>query len=369
MNATILPPPLPDSPFSNSYAEARDKFLAAAQGRGAVLDSHVHPLTGFHGESLAMDVACLGDASSPKALLLSSACHGIEGYCGSGVQLALLNDAERCRRYAASGVAIFLVHAINPHGFSFGRRVTEDNVDLNRNTQDFSAPLPENPGYEELAALLVPDTWPPSAANEAAIADFIERRGLAAYQAAVSGGQYRHPEGLFFGGHAPTWSQRRMRQFLRVHREVWRHLGWIDFHTGLGPNGHGERICANRDDASALARTRAWWGEGVTSIYDGSSSSAPLTGLLWLTVQQECPDTQYTGMALEYGTEPVPAVIDALRASSWLGVHPDAPPALQASIRAQVRRAFYTETEAWREAIVRQGLAAIDEAICALQVA
>jgi hypothetical protein len=78
-------------------------------------------------------------------------------------------------------------------------------------------------------------------------------------------------------------------------------LGWIDLHTGLGPSGHGERIFACRDDAAALARARAWWGAGVTSIYDGSSTR-PLSGLMWMRRLRECPQAEYTGIALEYGT-------------------------------------------------------------------
>src|SRR5205814_8817574 len=67
---------------------------------------------------------------------------------------------------------------------------------------------------------------------------------------------------------------------------------WIDLHTGLGPSGHGERIFACRDEAPALARARAWWGDEVTSIYDGTSSSAKLTGLMWLAAYEECPQAE-----------------------------------------------------------------------------
>jgi hypothetical protein len=56
-------------------------------------------------------------------------------------------------------------------------------------------------------------------------------------------------------------------------------------HTGLGPSGLGERIYAGKDDAAAVQRARQWWDGGgatpVTSIYDGSSTSAFLTGLMW----------------------------------------------------------------------------------------
>jgi hypothetical protein len=63
-------------------------------------------------------------------------------------------------------------------------------------------------------------------------------------------GQYGHPQGLFFGGQAPTWSQQTLRQVLREHGRRARHIAWIDLHTGLGPNGHGELIFACRDDAA-----------------------------------------------------------------------------------------------------------------------
>ena len=76
-----------------------------------------------------------------KLLLLSSACHGVEGHCGSGVQIFALHDAEWRAKARAQGVAVLYVHALNPHGFSHGRRVTHENVDINRNFLDFSKPL------------------------------------------------------------------------------------------------------------------------------------------------------------------------------------------------------------------------------------
>ena len=83
----------------------------------------------------------------------------------------------------------------------------------------------------------------------------------------------------------------------------------------------------------------------VTSIYDGSSSSAFLTGLMWGSIPQECPQAQYTGIALEFGTVPLLETLQALRAEQWLQLHPDAPQALAASIKQQLKDAFHTETD------------------------
>jgi len=357
------------SAFSQTYAEARDKFLAAAEAAALDVQSHLHPLLGRDGERLAMDVARDGPADAERVLIVSSACHGVEGYCGSGVQITLLGDAAFRAEARAAGVAVLYIHALNPYGFSWWRRTTHENVDLNRNFHDFGQPLPANPGYEELAGLLVPHDWPPSDAVRAGIEAYAAKHGMAALQAAYSGGQHTHPEGLFYGGVNPTWSNVTLRHVLRDEGGRARRLGWIDLHTGLGPNGHGERIFACRDDAAALARARAWWGDAVTSIYDGSSSSAPLTGLMWMAAEQECPQAEYTGIALEYGTLPLMEVFDALRADQWLENHPETSEEQRLAIKRQIRDAFYTDTDEWKRRIVEQGVEVSMQAVRGLRAA
>jgi len=258
---------------------------------------------------------------------------------------------------------VLYVHGLNPYGFSWWRRTTHENVDLNRNFRDFIQPLPRNEGYEAIAHLLVPATWPPSNDVEQALRGYATAHGERALQTAISGGQYHYPEGLFYGGVNPTWSNVTLRHVLRDHGRRCERLAWIDLHTGLGANGHGERIFACRDDAATLARARAWWGPEVTSIYDGSSSSAPLTGLMWLAAYEECPQAQYTGIALEYGTQPWSEVISALRADQWLENHPEVDDARRQSIKRQVRDAFYTDTASWKQRIVEQAFDAARQAV------
>ncbi|MDO8419263.1 MAG: M14 family metallopeptidase [Rubrivivax sp.] len=352
--------------FAPSYAEARAKFLAAAGAAGLDVVSHRHPLLGHDGELLAMDVARLGADDASALLIVSSACHGVEGYCGSGVQNALLADAAFHAAANAAGVAVLYVHALNPWGFSWTRRTTHENVDLNRNWHDFSQPLPRNAAYDDIAHLLVPATWPPAPEVEAALAAYRAEHGERGLQAAVSGGQYEYPEGLFYGGRNRTWSQQTLRHVLQEHATRCARLGWIDLHTGLGPSGHGERIFACRDEAAALQRARAWWGPQVTSIYDGSSTSALLSGLMWTAAYQEAPQAEYTGIALEYGTLPIGEVITALRADQWLENHPEAPAAQRDAIKRRVRDAFYTDTDAWKQRVVEQGVEAARQAVAGL---
>jgi hypothetical protein len=358
---------LADDVFSSTYGQARDRFLAAARHAGLEVVGKLHPQKGSEGEDLAVDVALDGDVNASKLLILSSGCHGVEGFCGSGVQLASLLDPGLREHAAGKGVAVLYVHALNPHGFSHLRRVTQENVDLNRNFHDFAKPLPVNEAYRELHPLLLPDEWPPNESNKAAIREYIASKGEAAFKAAVSGGQHEFPTGLFFGGTSPTWSNLMLREVLRAHGQRAARIGWIDIHTGLGPSGVGERIYAGRDDAASIARARTWWdGKGatpVTSIYDGSSTSAFLTGMMWSSIHDECPQAEYTGMALEYGTLPSAEVVEALRADHWLHLHPEAAAPLSKRIKQQLKDAFFTDTDEWKVQVLRQAREALHQAV------
>jgi hypothetical protein len=116
-------------------------------------------------------------------------------------------------------------------------------------------------------------------------------------------------------------------------------------------------------DDAALQRARAWWGPNVTSIYDGSSTSAFLTGLMWSSAYQECPQAEYTGLAMEYGTQPMEQVMMALRADHWLHQHPEAPAAQKARIKQDLMDAFYTDTDVWRSQILAQAQEAMHQAV------
>lgn len=351
-------------PFGADYADARARFLAAAKARGLAVDSRVMPSSkGAHGEELASDVAILGKVGAERLVVVSSGTHGVEGYCGSGCQVELLADDAFCSEVATSGAGVLFYHAVNPHGFSYERRVNEDNVDLNRNFRDYSRTAARNDAYAEVHGFMLPPTWPPDDAARAALGAYVAKHGVAALQAAVSSGQSEFPDGLFFAGTTATWSNRTVRAVLREHAAKARRMVWIDVHTALGPWGHGEKIYAGLDDTSMLARTRAVFGADVTSFYDGSSTSAKLSGLLFHAALEECPQAEYAGIGLEYGTVPIDRVLDALRGDHWLALHPQAPAGLRASIRRAMRTAFYDDSPAWQARILAQARVAALQAL------
>lgn len=353
--------------FAPSYARARVQFLEAAATAGLSIESHPHPLPGHEGEALALDVVRDGPPDADRLLVVSSGCHGADGFCGSGVQVFALHDAQWCAKARDAGVATLYLHALNPYGFSHLRSTTHENVDLSRNFVDFSQPLPVNAAYREIAHLLIPPTWPPDASHQAALEQIIAHRSRVALLATLSRGQHEFAQGLFFGGMAPTWSHRTLRQVLRQHGGRATRMGWMDLHAGQGANGQGERIFAGGDDAAAAARARQWWGGAGTtplaSIHDGTFAPAFLAERMCCALRDECPQAEITGITLQFGTESALEVLQALRAEQWLHLHPEAPPMLADQIRAQIRAAFYDDTDAWKGQVISQARQALFQAV------
>ena len=241
-----------------------------------------------------------------------------------------------------------MVHALNPFGFAWVRRVNEDNVDLNRNFIDWSQPLPPTPEYDAIADLIVPREWTQAEQDRtfAALLEYVNDVGLDRMQAIVSAGQFTNPTGVFYGGTGPVWSHQWLRSWATARLADVTRLTIIDLHTGLGESGHGELIGSEPSDSADHQRAAQLWGD-VRSMFDGDSVSAVITGD-WLAVaQQLAPRAAVAAAALEYGTVDPITVLQALRADAWLHSHGDPNGAEAPAIRAQVRAAFADDSPEW----------------------
>lgn len=329
--------------LASDYAVSRARFLDAAKALDARLDAYVHPLSGPAGDRLATDVAYLGNPNAPTRLLVISGTHGVEGFAGSACQTRWLTEGVT----ASDDLAVVIVHALNPYGFAWVRRVNEDNVDLNRNFIDFESSLPANLGYDELAGALVPDRWDDETQEATAkvLLGYATEHGFPDLQAAVSKGQYTHPTGIFYGGSEAVWSRKTIRSISSSYLAGVERLGVIDLHTGLGERGIGEAI-AEEPDASERTRLEDWYEE-FTVPTDGTSVSAVVTGDILAALKRWLPNAETTAIALEFGTVDMVAVSNALRGDAWLHAHADplGPEALP--IKAALSDAFAPGDEDW----------------------
>jgi hypothetical protein len=216
-----------------------------------------------------------------------------------------------------------------------------------------------------LAAAICPDDWSEAGRRQAwkTLVDYGARHGKAVWQHAIAGGQYRHPAGIFFGGSAPTWSRLTQTRIFAEYLRGATQVAIIDFHTGLGPWGLGERIVTDARGSESFTRAARWYGSGVASPYDGTSSSSPIVGDGLTAAVGLLPSAQVTGMALEFGTLPVENVLEALRADAWLHAHGSLESPEGRAIKQQIRAAFYGDAPDWKGMIAGQALLACRQAL------
>lgn len=348
--------PKPQAYFSQTYAEARSKFLESAEESGATITRHKHPLKGPSGEELALDVAAFGPLEAEKVFITMSATHGGEGFLGSAAQIAWLK--EKRFQDIPDGISVVLMHAVNPHGFAWLRRVTEGNVDLNRNFLDYAEPVPEKPEYGKLHPAICPDDWTEESLSAAQkiLDDYAAEHGQKALNRVVMGGQFSRPDGVFYGGTAPTWSRTTILSILKAHTTNAQHVALIDFHTGLGPSGHGEcYIVGNEGDPGVEQAETVWGSDGVTVLATSGGQQAHdgynLTG-----IARELAPIPFYGNTLEFGTHPLEMVYQALRSDNWLHLHGDLNSDFAKQVKADIKEAFSPDSDQWREAVYARSM-------------
>ena len=359
----------PPEHFPADYRAGRHNVIAACEHAGTDVITRVHPkASGRDGKPLFLDTAIIGPREAEKALLLISATHGVEGYFGSGVQTGLMR--EGLARRVPRNTKIVLLHALNPYGFSWDRRVNEDNADINRNFVDFKHP-PENKPYEMLADEIAPRDISPSAMKKAnaKLTEFLKAHGAFALQEAISRGQYKFADGIYYGGSKESWSAKMLKVVIGEDLSHVEKLIVVDFHTGLGAYGAGEMITEDLPGSPAYQRARAMWGARVASSEAGESVSAPLTGTIDKIFPRWLPKTELTFAALEVGTRPTRDVFNALRKDNWLHRFADKrhEHANGEAIRLELRDAFFPDEAIWKNAVWSHANDVVSQALAALR--
>lgn len=335
--------------FSLSYFESRDKFLAAAAQAGASVKSVKHPFQGPEEEDLFMDVACIGPADAESGIVVVAGTHGIEGFCGAGVQVALMSNRAELEKFR--DIRLILIHGHNPYGFAWLRRANEDNIDLNRNYVDFSEPQDGNEDYLAVRDLVLPEAF--NEDSEAAMQQWIVDNGVDKYQKAVMDGQRVDPQGVFYGGLEASWSNRTMHEVLAELLSGQKNVALMDIHTGLGPYGHGDLIHAYPKGSPEYDTLARWFGDEMIAIAAGEygETRAVPRGPIVASLDTMLPNHRSFGFVNEYGTVEPDRVLKAIRADNWLHIKGDLDSEQGRAIKQEMRDCFYCVEDEWRQKI------------------
>ena len=343
--------------FPANYGIGRQRWLAAL-GKEKHCFSYACLGTSPQGEALFTDTVWIGSEDAVKVVVLIGGTHGVEGFAGSAIETDMLCLLAGGHLVLPANTALLIIHALTPWGYAWLRRCDADGVDLNRNVVDFSAPLPENSGYEALKpALLLKDAQQ----RKHAFTAFEQAQGREAFEKALSGGQYTDPVGPFYGGLAPAHGRDVIEDLLSKYALQQRDLAVIDIHTGLGSFGYGEIICDHQPDTPAIKVARDWYGDSVTLPWLGTSSSVPKQGLLdyaWHAIM----NARSCYITLEFGTYRTDQLFEVLLRDHQLWAQADNDLARLAHSRI-MKQYFCPDDKAWREMVLFRARQVISQAI------
>lgn len=350
--------------FALDYDGARSKFRAVAEELGCALASYSHPtLKGPQGRNLAIDVARLGSAGAPSQLVIVSGTHGLEGLSGSAAQIGWLQSSFA---YALPrDVSVLFVHALNPYGFAWGTRTTENNVDLNRNFIDFAGPVPANPGYAELYPHLLPADWSPPALQvyASAVDAFKQAHGDDVLFDTLARGQYDFPEGSNYGGSQREWSNVALETIVADHLGAAERVGFIDWHTGIGGWAESFFLCFNHEGSPLHAEAARWWGrDRIVGQKPNSFARPDYQGLVFHGMTKFLGDRPMVGAVIEFGTRGV-LVRRALQLDLWLKLKAEKDSERVRMLRADLCDCFVPVSSHWREETTEQAISITQQAV------
>lgn len=343
----------PDMYFSPDYQTARRRLLMAADRLKAKRWSLSWGLRGPAGEELAIDIVWLGSRRARRALVHSSALHGVEGFAGSAIQLQLLARPPEL----AADSALIVIHCINPYGMAWLRRVNESNVDLNRNFfLDAHAPRLTMDGYHQLHALLNPrNPRRPFEFFRQRIAWAYLRGGVKRMQLSVVKGQYDYPEGLFFGGLELQEGPRQMLRWLEKETGSLRRAIWIDVHTGLGRFGDHIIILEQCQQEGFRARLKERYQSRLDEPNTAGAQVYQVTG----GIEQAAPTfirrARVDFLTQEFGTRSPMTILESLREENRLfQLQGGRKSLLHREVQA-LRDAFAPNDLHWKRSILEKG--------------
>ncbi len=351
-----------------TYDECRARFRRAVTVAGLDLAPHTIAARGRDGQDLTIDVVQIGAPAPRRALIVQSGVHGVEGFIGSTLQTDLVARIDPDS--LPPDMAILLIHAVNPWGMSWWRRQNESNVDLNRNWQRSAGDPIQNDAYDELHPFACPDTPTLPSVDELLVQamTMVEERGMTWVKDGITKGQYRHADGLHFGGDRTEESCRILEHLVPERLGSAEQVLTIDLHTGHGPNGE-VTFLSDQPPGSALDQFlhASFPGFRIEATADNpDATTGEKSGQIANSYASVLPNASCVASSVEFGTAPDTEQLAATYLESWVHRHGDPANPEHAAVTWNYRCCFTPDDSAWETVSLRDGRILLDQAVAAV---
>lgn len=356
-----------NSLFPESYEASRARFLRDVEPIRAKWPSsrlESHPLKDH--PDLSIDWLWAEPHKKENLVIISSGEHGIEGYVGSAM-LKLFMD-EFAPRIDPKNTGLLLVHAINPWGMKYWRKVNENSVDLNRNfvlDDNFDPAI--NPEFHRVAAFINPQRRLKSFRLEnmlfwGNVVKNIFTTGIPTLTTAALLGQHHTPNGFYYGGTSYQEGTRAAMKLYQRALEEYQSIIQLDMHSGYGPRHQMSIIMSPLDPQTSAEISRKFNYPLILKINADEfyEISGDMAEYYYQLRNKHFPAAHLFACVFEFGTfgNSLPARIRSLRAMvfenqlHWQGA---ASESTAQAIRKEFRELYFPADEAWRAKALADG--------------
>jgi hypothetical protein len=295
--------------YHETYEECREAFVRSIEnvivGFDSVKTGRIYVPSEIN-DDLSIDWCYIpAQKAKDKLLILNSGLHGIEGYTGSAIQKMFIEKI--LKQQLPDNMGVLLLHGLNPYGFKYRRKATENNVDLNRNCLKGDEIFDiKNQGFAELTEFLMPSK--PVNINNfrnqffylISIYKIIQKSMPVLRQAALQG-QYDFNKGIYYGGKDYESQIKTLKPFLIDKIEEYKMVLNVDLHTGYGERGTMHLFIDKPEDKTVA--------KGIEKIFEGSKIDwgsnedfYTISGEYIVWANSLVPDVFCIPMCFEFGT-------------------------------------------------------------------
>ncbi|MGP4062284.1 M14 family metallopeptidase [Halobacillus sp. H74] len=356
--------------FNRSYVHSRNEFrkhLSTIKEKWPSAELYTQSI-GKEEDTTIDVIYSEANSSNKQVLFFTTGEHGIEGYAGAAVVHLFVE--EYLNQVDPQSTGICFVHAINPWGMKNFRRVTENNVDLNRNYFLEQGTVPEtvNQYYAKESEIFQPngvvkDIKKEKTALYEQLSKGMMNEGHSGIKTAKGMGQFEFERGVYYGGTDEEESTKYMKEWQLKLLTTYSRVIHMDWHTALGPTNEVTMVMSEHDEREE-EELKAQYGMKNIKKFTPKNVKGDSTNYFHKLKKEVSPDTKLFSALFEFGTFGADKKAELRELTTiilenqlyWEGaVHEED----RQWILEEFNNMFYPEEEAWREAVLKEARLAI----------
>jgi hypothetical protein len=355
--------------FRETYDENREQFIKIAKSLSNQFKNvEIAKLTveSKVDSDLSIDTLYIpAQDEAKKLIIMTSGIHGIEGFTGSAVQRYFLSEV--LDREALKNIGVLIIHGINPYGFKYGRRVSENNVDMNRNfdiNKDLFAI--KNEDYEKTNQFLNPQNKSKSGYFGNALffiktVYYILHYSMKTLRESTLKGQYQFEHGIFFGGSDFETQKGWLEHLILEKTRDYEYIFVIDLHTGYGERAKLHFLPGNVQEKQRKALLEVLFKDIAIDWPNTEKQFIMVRGGFRDYVGNLIPDDKkYIGTVLEFGTLNSHKTVGSVRSLHNVILenqgfhHGHKNSKMEDIVKKRFREMFFPSSKLWRSQIMKQ---------------